>query len=117
MTLNNLAVLQSAKNEFDKAEQSYSESLDIYRKFAAENPETYLPDVGMTLINLAIFYLNYKQDKEASLNYLQEAIEVLWPFKEIPYIQNYLDSGYKLLHALGIQPKNYLKVHFNNKFE
>ena len=62
-TLNNLGRLQRDKNELDKAEKSYAEALEIYRRLAQTNPQTYLPDVGMIQINLGIFYLKSKIEK------------------------------------------------------
>jgi len=52
--LHNLGVLQGDKNEFVQAEQSLQESLQIYRKLAQINPETYLPDVAMNLNSLGV---------------------------------------------------------------
>ena len=51
-TLNNLVPLQSYKNEFEDAQKSYKEALEIRRKLAQANPQTYLPDVARTLNNL-----------------------------------------------------------------
>ena len=53
MTLNNLAVLHSDKDEFPQALDKYNEALKIRRKLDKENPKTYLRDVAMTLNNLA----------------------------------------------------------------
>ena len=55
MTLNNLAVLHSDKNEFSEALEKYEEALKIYRDLAKKNGQTYLPYVAGTLNNLAIF--------------------------------------------------------------
>jgi hypothetical protein len=54
MTLNNLGLLQKAKNEVGKAELSYLEALEIRRKLAEENPQAYLANVATTLNNLAV---------------------------------------------------------------
>ena len=57
MTLNNLANLQQAQNEYGATQGNYEEALQIYRSIAEDNPYAYLPDVAMTLVNLSIFYL------------------------------------------------------------
>ncbi len=108
-TLNNLANLQRAKNEFSKAEQSYEEALEIRRKLAEENPQTYLPDVGMTLINMAIFYQDSIVKKELSIGLVDEAIACLLPFHHIPYIQDYLKTAFSVLKDWGIDTEKYLK--------
>ena len=54
MTLNNLGNSQSDKNEFEVALGVIQEALEIYRKLAQANHQTYLPDVAMTLNNLGI---------------------------------------------------------------
>ncbi|MEX2336395.1 MAG: tetratricopeptide repeat protein [Fulvivirga sp.] len=51
-TLNNLGKIQYNKNEFEQAVQSHQEALVIYRKLAAINPQTYLPNIGNSLNNL-----------------------------------------------------------------
>ena len=74
-TLNNLANLRSAKNEFQEAEKSYQESLEIRRKLAAVNPQTYLPDVAGTLNNLGLLQRAKNEFQEAEKSY-QEALEI-----------------------------------------
>ncbi len=51
-TLNNLSVLQDLQNDYSGASSGYRESLGIYRDLTKSNPQTYLPDVATTLINL-----------------------------------------------------------------
>ncbi|VAV83825.1 TPR-repeat-containing protein? [hydrothermal vent metagenome] len=58
-TLNNLGNLQSDRNELNKAEESYNEALDTYRKLAEDNPQAFLPNVASTLNNLG----NLQSDK------------------------------------------------------
>jgi len=50
MTLNNLAVLQKAKNEFPQALEKYEEALKIYRELAKENPKTFEIDFAKMLV-------------------------------------------------------------------
>jgi tetratricopeptide (TPR) repeat protein len=62
--------------------KEYEEALLIYRERAVENPKTYLPDVAMTLNNLANFHKDqndfsraFKEYEEALLIYRERAAE------------------------------------------
>ena len=74
-TLNNLAVLQSDRKDYEAAEKGYQEALEIRRELARRNPATYLPDVAMTLNNLAILQ-RARNDYEAAEKGYQEALEI-----------------------------------------
>ncbi len=63
----------------------------------------------MTQINLSIFYLESKVDREKSLQLVEEVIAILQPFSHIPYIQNYLDTAYEILKHWGIDIEEYFK--------
>jgi len=103
MTLNNLGLLQSDKNEFDDALKSYKEALEIYRKLAQANPQTYLPNVAVTLINLSIFYQKCQPDKDVSVQYATEALKILTPFLgKAPYTQRYAQSARQVLQDWGV---------------
>ena len=109
MTLNNLGVLQKDKNEFEDALKLYKEALEIYRKLAQSNPQTYLPDVAVTLINLSIFYQGSQPDKEASVKYAMEALKILTPFLErVPYTQQYAQTARQVLQDWGVDIENIL---------
>ena len=98
LTLNNLAVLHRAKNELTKAEAEYVEALAIRRELAAVNPAAYLPDVAMTLINVAIYHVQSAPNRERSIRYALEALTILLPIVEdVPYTQNYLQSAMRVL--------------------
>src|SRR3972149_6589339 len=74
-TLNNLGLLQYRKNEFEDALKSYKEALEIRRKLAQSNPQTYLPDVAATLNNLGI--LQYKKNEfEDALKLYKEELDI-----------------------------------------
>jgi hypothetical protein len=53
VTLNNLANVQKARDEFPAAEAAYQEAQELYRHLAEANPRTYMPGVAGTLNNLA----------------------------------------------------------------
>ncbi len=108
-TLNNLGVFQKEKNEFEDALKSYKEALEIYRKLAQANPQTYLPNVAMALINLSIFYQKCQPDKDVSVQYAMEALNILAPFLErVPYTQQYAQGALQVLQVWGVDIKKIL---------
>ena len=62
-------------NQYNQAAPLYEEALQIYRALAKENPAAYLPDVAMTLNNLA--NLHYaKNEFAAALEKYEEALQI-----------------------------------------
>ncbi len=78
------------------------------------NPQTYLPDVATTLINVSIYYLQNKQDKEHSFVLVDEAITYLLPLQGIGYIQNYLKVAVQILNALEVDVEAYIQNKLSN---
>ncbi|MFN5856099.1 MAG: tetratricopeptide repeat protein [Pseudanabaenaceae cyanobacterium] len=62
-----------------QAEQLYQEALEIYRKLAAQNPDTFLPYVAATLNNLAVLHWNTNEMAIA----LSEYTEALGIYREL----------------------------------
>ena len=62
----------------DEADETYQEALRGYRRLAAANPEAYLPDVAMTLVNLAILYCRLQDTSQADTP-TEEAYAILHP--------------------------------------
>ena len=54
---------------FSDSERSYNEALELYRELAEKNPETYNPDVAMTLNNLGNLYSDTGKPREAEEAY------------------------------------------------
>jgi tetratricopeptide (TPR) repeat protein len=54
-----------------ESEAAYLEALATSRKLGDANPEAYLPDVAMTLNNLAILYRGTQRMKESEAAYLE----------------------------------------------
>jgi tetratricopeptide (TPR) repeat protein len=54
-----------------EAEHAYTEALDIRRKLAEVNPDTYKPEVAMTLNNLANLYSVSRCMKKAEQAYIE----------------------------------------------
>ena len=94
-------------NQHTKASPFYDEALEIQRKLARVNPQTYLPYVAQTLINLSIYYLSNQANKNKSLELVDEAIDILFPYAHVPYIQNYLKTAFWVINALGIDVESY----------
>jgi tetratricopeptide (TPR) repeat protein len=63
-----------------EAEQTYNEALDTYRNLAQANPDAYLPDVAMTLNNLANLSISTGQIQEAETQAAEaeRILEPLW---------------------------------------
>jgi tetratricopeptide (TPR) repeat protein len=106
-TLNNFGIVFNCKKEVDQEVQCYIEALEIYQRLAVDTPQAYLPNVAITLINLSVFYQDSVPVKELSMQYLEEALEILTSFREIPYVQNYLQRAFQTLQAWGINPDEY----------
>jgi len=71
-----------------KAESLYKEALEIYRNLAEENPRVYLPDVAMTLNNLSLYYLKAVPDKEKSIAFAKEVMQIAQDFQKIIWYGN-----------------------------
>src|SRR5438270_8030402 len=63
-----------------EAEAAYQEALATYRALAQANPEAYLPNVAMTLNNLAVLYSETQRMKEAEefCSEAEKALNPLW---------------------------------------
>ncbi len=62
-------------NYFDRALEKYEEALKIYRVLAKKKPRTYLPDVAITLNNLANLHLD-KNEFPLALEKYKEALKI-----------------------------------------
>ncbi|NHQ60588.1 tetratricopeptide repeat protein [Chlorobium sp. BLA1] len=102
-TLNNLAILQKAKNDYGTAEEGYKEALAVYRQLAETNPQTYLPDVAMTLNNLAVLQSHQNDYGTAEEGY-KEALAVYRQLAETNP-QTYLPDVATTLNNLAILQK------------
>jgi hypothetical protein len=97
MTLNDLAVLQSKRNDFPSAEAGYQEALRIRRDLARTNPQAYLPDVALTLNNLAVLKKAKNDFPSAEAGY-QETLKVYRdlartnPQTYLPYLAGALNN-------------------------
>ena len=64
-----------------KAHKEQEEALKTFRELAQNNPETYLPDVAMTLNNLRILDRDQNRMAEARKEY-EEALKIYEAFAE-----------------------------------
>ena len=76
MTLNDLADVYKWMNDYPKAAEEYKEALKIYRGLSYKRPYFSIK-VAMVLNNLSELYQNAIPDKELSLRYAREAIDIL----------------------------------------
>src|SRR5260221_231599 len=65
--------------QMDDARKEYEESLKTFRELARQDPETYLPDVAMTLNNLGILDSDQNRMAEARKEY-EEALKIYEAF-------------------------------------
>ena len=108
-TLNNLANLQSDQNDYGAAEAGYKEALAVYRELSETNPQTYLPDVAMTLINFGIFYQAEVPDQHQSLECVTEALHIILPLIErLPFAKKYAKAAFQVVVAWGIKPEEFI---------
>lgn len=97
-------------NQFTTALPWYEGALTIRRRLAEANPQTYLPDVAMTEMNLSIFYLQSLPDRERSLEHAREALVAALPFVEtLPPAQNYARTTLQVAEAWGLDTKTFLE--------
>jgi tetratricopeptide (TPR) repeat protein len=86
--LNCLGTVRFSLKDYAQAVATYTEALQIYRELAGKNPEE-LSDVAMVLINIAIVYHDVP-NKALSLQYANEAIEVLQQCHPTPDVKDLL---------------------------
>jgi len=99
ITLNNLANLQKAQNDYTGAEQGYREALGIYFDLSKTNPKTYLPYVAGTLNNLAVLQSDRNDYAGAEQGY-REALGI---YRDLAQMnpQTYLPDEAKALINVG----------------
>jgi Tfp pilus assembly protein PilF len=78
-TRNNLGIPDHEQNRMDDARKEYEETLKTYRELARKHPETYLPDVAMTLDNLGILDSDQNRMADARKEY-EEALKICAAF-------------------------------------
>ena len=64
-----------------EARNEYEEALKTYRELAQKNPETYLPDVALTLNNLGILDSDQNRIAQARKEY-EEALKIFEDFSK-----------------------------------
>ncbi|MEO1385630.1 MAG: hypothetical protein AAFV78_20605, partial [Bacteroidota bacterium] len=86
------------------------EALEIRRTLAKTNPQTYLPDLATTLVNLAM--LNQRQENLLSLDQAKEALQILICFVEsMPLAQELVRGVFTVLKRWKLNPKTFLEQH------
>ena len=82
------------------------------QKLSKENPQTYLPQVGMLSVNLGSFYSNGIPNKEMSLAYCKEALIATLPFVEetLPTAQNYINVALQIVKGREEDAEGFLNA-------
>lgn len=78
-TLINIAVANTDSNNFDAAEESYKEALEIYKKLIAKYSDIFLPRAAVVLYNLGNFYSKTSDYDSAEIRYF-EALAIYQDF-------------------------------------
>jgi tetratricopeptide (TPR) repeat protein len=103
-TLNKLATLHFAKNEFDKAEKTFLEALDIRRKLVEINLHFFLPDLATSLNNLAALHWAKNEFDKAEKKFL-EALDIRRELAKAN-LQTYLPCLSNTLNNLAVLQKD-----------
>ena len=97
ITLNNLAILHCYTTEYPQAFEAYEEALKIRRELAEENPKVYLSNVTTLLNNLSKFYHDNVSNKELSMKYASEAVEILGRCNNLPFVREELERAKQII--------------------
>jgi tetratricopeptide (TPR) repeat protein len=105
MVLNNLGNLYRDQNRVEEALEAYEEALEIHRKLAEANPETYLPDMAETLYSLGVLHLA-QNEMEDALRAFTEALNIYQTFanQNPERYEREVERVQRLLHALKQEP-------------
>lgn len=96
--LNNVGGTYFFLQDFTNAENSFLESLNICRDLVVNDSKTHTPFLTSTLGNLAEFYYSCVSDKEKSVAYAVETIQLISPIvTQVPYTQKCLENALNVL--------------------
>ena len=97
---NEIGNAQWKSNDYDSAEVSYNESLKTNEQTVEENPETYLPNMAVTLNNWAILHQS-NNDYSKALEKYEKAMEILRKLNQ-ENEKEYLPEMAHTLNNLGL---------------
>jgi tetratricopeptide (TPR) repeat protein len=81
----------------NSAIEDFHEALEIQENLEKISPRAFLPDIGITLNNIAIYYQNIMY-REESIAYAVESIVVILPFLDLkPRLKRYYNLSIKVL--------------------
>ncbi len=112
--------MQINKNDYTAAEISYNDARELYETLAKSNPDTFLPNVAITLNNLGVLQ-SYKNDYAAAVMTFNKALEIYEMLaKSNP--DSYLKDVAMTLNNLGILQINkndyaVAEINFNEALE
>lgn len=82
LLFNNLGNCYGDVQESAQAELFLLAALQQFQELAQLQPQTYLADVAMTTLNLAIFYQDNQPNREKSLDFARETLQITRTFGE-----------------------------------
>lgn len=97
---NSLGVLGAIKCPLQKrsAIEDFHQALEIFENLEKTSPKAFLPDIGIILNNIAIYYQNCFSYRNKSIEYAVESIVVLAPYLESkPRLTRYYNLSMKVL--------------------
>lgn len=80
-------------------------ALKIFKNLEKASPKAFLPDIGIVLNNIAIYYQNCFSNRKKSIEYAIESIIVLTPFlSSKPRLERYTNLSFKVLYDWKLSP-------------
>jgi len=105
--LHNLGVLYCDTGEYENALEAYKQAASIRLIAARINPSVYLPEASCTLSNLAFYFYEYVPNREESLEYALETIEIVLPIMDdVPFTQQYFQTAVSVSKRWGLSARD-----------
>ena len=98
-----MGLLYFIKDQYPQALKKYEKALRIYREQAKENPKIFLIDLSTVLINLSILHKQAIPDKEKSIAFAKEVLEIARQLPQVPAIQKHAGTALDILEELGVE--------------
>lgn len=118
-TLIIFGILLREKSKYDylEAEKIFNEALALSLKAVEDNPQSYLYYLGSVQINLSLFYLKNKPNKDLSLKLVDEGMTNLMKLKPIPNdINEFSNIAIGILKEWGVNRFSFFwKKRFGSK--
>lgn len=96
--LNNLATCHFKTKEIELIMKYFEESNQIYFELIEKNVQVYSPFLARNLGNLSLFYQDYIPQREKSIDYAIQSVNILLAYEEIvPFAQPFFQTAMAVL--------------------